>query len=74
VTGLLIPPGYPEAIAESVLMLLADADRRRQMGQAARAWVLKHYLCREVLGRTVAFYQALGCREKDPEKEGVTVA
>jgi glycosyltransferase involved in cell wall biosynthesis len=40
VTGLLIPPGYPEAISESVLQLLRDPERCRRMGKAARAWVL----------------------------------
>ena len=38
VTGLLIPPGYPEAISEAVLKLLRDPQRRRRMGVAARAW------------------------------------
>ena len=42
VTGLLIPPGYPEAIFESVLKLLRDSRRRKRMGRAARAWVQEH--------------------------------
>lgn len=37
VTGLLIPPGYPEAISEAVLALLRDPERRSHMGKAARA-------------------------------------
>ena len=32
VTGLLIPPGYPEAIYESVIKLLRDPERRLRMG------------------------------------------
>jgi glycosyltransferase involved in cell wall biosynthesis len=52
VTGLLIPPGYPEAIYEAVVKLLRDPERRRQMGQAARAWVLEHYAEDRVLGLT----------------------
>lgn len=71
VTGLLIPPGYPEAIAEASLELLGDAERRQKMGRAARGWVLKHYLCQEVLGRTVTFYQSLGNDAKSIEKENV---
>lgn len=71
VTGLLIPPGYPEAIVEATLELLADAGRRRAMGHAAREWVLTHYLCQEVLGRTVEFYRSLGNDAKIIEKEDV---
>ena len=32
VTGLLIPPGYPEAISEAVLNLVRDSPRRCRMG------------------------------------------
>ncbi len=56
VTGLLIPPGYPEAISEAVLKLLRDPERRLRMGQAARAWVLEHYIDERVLGLTADYY------------------
>ncbi len=59
VTGLLIPPGCPEAITEAVLKLLRSPERRRQMGLAAREWVREHYSERHVLGLTVAFYRDL---------------
>jgi glycosyltransferase involved in cell wall biosynthesis len=59
VTGLLIPPGYPEAITEAVLKLLGDPDRRRRMGEAARAWVVRHYADQRVLGLMTAFYKSL---------------
>jgi len=59
VTGLLVPPGYPEAICEAVLKLISNPARRRQMGTAARAWVIEHYLDEDVLDRTVAFYRGL---------------
>lgn len=59
VTGLLIPPGYPEAISESVLQLLSDPQRCRRMGKAARAWVLTHYVNDRVLHRTVRYYKGL---------------
>jgi glycosyltransferase involved in cell wall biosynthesis len=59
VTGLLIPPGYPEAVCEAVLKLLRDPERRLRMGQAARAWVAANYLDQRVLGLTVAFYKKL---------------
>jgi glycosyltransferase involved in cell wall biosynthesis len=59
VTGLLIPPGYPEAISEAVLSLLRDSARRRRMGKAARAWVIEHYVDERVLGLAADFYKSL---------------
>jgi len=59
VTGLLIPPGYPEAISRAVLQLLGNPERRRRMGVAARAWVLDHYMTAHVLGLTVSYYKSL---------------
>jgi glycosyltransferase involved in cell wall biosynthesis len=59
VTGLLIPPGYPEAISEAALKLLGDADLRERMGIAARAWVCRHYGDERVLRLAVAFYKSL---------------
>jgi glycosyltransferase involved in cell wall biosynthesis len=59
VTGFLIPPGSPEAISEAVLKLLRNPERRRQMGEAARAWVLDHFVDERVLGLAAKFYQRL---------------
>jgi glycosyltransferase involved in cell wall biosynthesis len=59
VTGLLIPPGIPEAIREAVLKLFGDAERRKSMGSAGRAWVLERYTKERVLGLAVEFYKAL---------------
>ncbi len=67
VTGLLIPPGYPEAISEAVLNLLRDPERRIRMGQAARAWVLDHYVNGHVLALTVAYYKSLLKLAEAPE-------
>jgi glycosyltransferase involved in cell wall biosynthesis len=59
VTGLLIPPGYPEAITEAVLKLLRNRERRQRMGEAARAWVFEHYVNGRVLGLATAYYKSL---------------
>jgi glycosyltransferase involved in cell wall biosynthesis len=59
VTGLLIPPGYPEAISEAVLKLLRDPERCERMGKAARAWVTEHYSDQRVLGLITEFYSSL---------------
>lgn len=58
-TGLLIPPGNPQAIVESVLKLLRDPQRRRRMGASARAWVAEHFTDREVLGQVAEFYKGI---------------
>jgi len=65
VTGLLIPPGYPEAISEAVLKLLRNPERRRRMGEAARAWVVDHYMTAHVLGLTVNYYRTLLDRSRE---------
>ena len=59
VTGLLIPPGYPEAISEAVLKLLRDPEQRLRMGIAARAWAQENYGDERVLGSAAAFYRRL---------------
>lgn len=59
VTGLLIPPGSPAAIAEAVQKLLRNPERRRRMGKAARAWVCEHFGDGHVLGLAAAYYKSL---------------
>jgi glycosyltransferase involved in cell wall biosynthesis len=59
VTGLLIPPGYPDAISDAVLKLLRDPARRRRMGQASRTWVVEHYANERVLRLITVFYKSL---------------
>jgi glycosyltransferase involved in cell wall biosynthesis len=59
VTGFLIPPGYPEAISEAVLKLLRNPERRRHIGEAAREWILEHFVDRRVLGLAVTYYMSL---------------
>ncbi len=59
VTGLLIPPGYAEAISEAVVKLLRDPERRLRMGLAARKWVREHYIDERVLGLTAVYYLSL---------------
>jgi glycosyltransferase involved in cell wall biosynthesis len=58
-TGLLIPPGIPEAICEAVLGLLRDGEKRKRMGEAGRNWVLERYTRERVLGLAVEFYREL---------------
>ena len=59
VTGLLVPPGYPEAIAEAAFVLLGSAERRAKMGSAAREWVKERFSNERVLGLATEFYIGL---------------
>ncbi len=43
ITGLLVPPGDINALAEAMFSLLTDPQLRIQMGQAGREFVLQHY-------------------------------
>lgn len=59
ITGLLVPPGHPEAIAHAVIKLLRDPERRLRMGRAGRAWVLENYASERVLDNTEEYYRNL---------------
>jgi glycosyltransferase involved in cell wall biosynthesis len=59
ITGILIPAGYPQAIAEAVLRLIRHPGVRHRMGTAARAWVTDEFVNGRVLGLTVDFYGKL---------------
>jgi glycosyltransferase involved in cell wall biosynthesis len=59
ITGLLIPPGHPDAIYEAVIKLIRDPQRRECMGKAGRAWILEHYVEAHVVGMTVDYYKSL---------------
>jgi glycosyltransferase involved in cell wall biosynthesis len=42
-TGLLVPPGDPEAAAQALIRLLDDGDLRNRLGVSARGLVLRRY-------------------------------
>lgn len=59
ITGLLVPPGDPQALSQSMLGLLNNPPQRAAMGRAARQWVLERFEDRRVLDLTVSFYRQL---------------
>jgi glycosyltransferase involved in cell wall biosynthesis len=59
VTGVLVPPGDPFALAEALLTMLEHPERCRSMGETARQWVLQKFGDRRVLGLTVTLYLRL---------------
>jgi phosphatidylinositol alpha-mannosyltransferase len=56
-TGLLVPPGDPAALTEAIPALLADEDRRRRFGAAARELAQREYSWDDVARRLLAIYE-----------------
>lgn len=59
VTGLLVRPGDPEALAEGVLRILASPDRAREMGAAGRARVERSFSATRLVSTVAALYERL---------------
>jgi glycosyltransferase involved in cell wall biosynthesis len=49
VTGRLVLPGNPEALARAIVEVLSDPSRRREMGVAGREFVAQYYGWERVL-------------------------
>jgi glycosyltransferase involved in cell wall biosynthesis len=58
-TGLLVPPGDPDALALTLLRALRDPDLRARIGAAGRARVLDRFTWRATAVGTVDNYRAL---------------
>jgi len=56
VTGFLIPPRDPDALAEVLQRLIADSELRRRMGQAGREKALKEFTLRRMIKETERVY------------------
>jgi len=59
VTGLLVPPRDPEALAEAIITLLQDRERAVAMGQAGRARVEGYFSVERMVQQTEALYEEL---------------
>jgi rhamnosyl/mannosyltransferase len=57
VTGRVIPPRQPVALAAAIAELLGDEKRRHAMGQAARARVLANFTLATMIERVEAVYE-----------------
>jgi len=65
-TGLLVPPGDPDALARALNRLLGDESLRRSLGQAARVRVEREFRPEVMIERTLAVYdEVLSQRAKD---------
>lgn len=59
VTGLLVPPRDPAALAAALIDLLRDRARCQRMGQAAQQWAATHLAWDDIAARTAAVYRQL---------------
>jgi type III pantothenate kinase len=57
VTGLLVPPHDPAALREAVRGLLADSERRRELGARARERALEQFGLEAAASALVAAYR-----------------
>ena len=57
VTGLVVPPRDPPALAEAITRLLADEPLRLKMGAAARQRVLAEFTLDKMIERVLAVYE-----------------
>ena len=57
VSGMLHPPDALDEMADSVLALVQDEPRRRQMGQAARRRACELFNVDDIVSRYEAYYR-----------------
>ncbi|MDA2916244.1 glycosyltransferase family 4 protein [Nitrospinae bacterium AH_259_B05_G02_I21] len=72
-TGLLVPPGDPNSLAEAMLSLLQNRDQCKAMGDRGRAFVKDHHDFTQTIDRYLDVYrkallQANGNRMRQKEK------
>jgi rhamnosyl/mannosyltransferase len=64
VTGFVVPPCDPDALAQTLSCLLADETLRRRMGEAGRQKAHREFSQEAMLDQVMAFYaEALEERE-----------
>lgn len=74
VTGWLVPPLDPEAMAEAIVQVLEDSENAKKMGRQGREWVNKRFTAKAMCEKTVALYHdAHITRQRDLRFETLTV-
>jgi phosphatidyl-myo-inositol alpha-mannosyltransferase len=56
-TGVSVPPGDPEVLAQAVIGLLEDEERRRALGEAARELAAGEYGWDRIAERLLGIYE-----------------
>ncbi len=55
----MVPPGDAQAIAEAILFMLDNPEKRRQMGENARERIRTHFRNQDTIRQTLELYQEL---------------
>ena len=63
--GMLVPPGDPAALVGALVDLLADEERRRSLGTAARRLAEERYSWDQIARRLVTIYERAAGRERE---------
>ena len=69
-TGLLVPAGDAQSLANAIMTLANNADMRRRMGDAARALVVERFSAQDIGRQTVAVYRSLLACKPASHEEG----
>jgi glycosyltransferase involved in cell wall biosynthesis len=59
VTGRLVEPADPDALAEGIIELLTETEKARRLGRAGRERILREFSVQTMVDRTVAIYEEL---------------
>jgi glycosyltransferase involved in cell wall biosynthesis len=65
-TGFLVAPGDLAKLRDRMLRLAADANLRRQLGQAGRAFVEQNFAVEKMTREIFALYQRLLANRANP--------
>ncbi len=58
-TGVLVPPASPLALADAIYSLLLNPTRRAQLGEAGRRWVIENFRFETMMKRYEGLYDRL---------------
>jgi sugar transferase (PEP-CTERM/EpsH1 system associated) len=73
-TGLLVPPGDSETLAQALIRLLRDLDLRSRMGRAGRRRVEQYFSANQMVLETEALYEALWAKSRNLGKHAQSSA
>ena len=69
ITGFLVEPGNPQALADATVEMIGDPNRARAMGKAGRTKVLQRYCWSKIAESLVDSYADIGVKLKSDETQ-----